>query len=221
MREATTCWWAAGDDALDGGADEDTLDYSASGNGVAVDLGAGTATGGDATADTFAGVEDVQGSTSPDSLTGDAGTNTLIGLDGDDTLSGGGGADDLREGIDILDYQTSPAAVSIDLAGMASGGDAAGDAILSVEGVVGSAFDDTLTGDGGDNFFLGMAGADAIDGGAGIDLANYAFSPKAVTVNLFNGTFTGGDAKGDVLTNIENLAGSAFDDKLRERRPQL
>ena len=206
-----------GDDATDGGTGADTLDYSASANSVAIDLSEGTAVGGDATGDTFAGIENVQGSDYPDELTGDGGDNTLIGLGGDDVLAGGGGADTLSglDGIDIVDYQTSPAAVAIDLStGAASGGDATGDTLVAVEGIVGSPFDDTLTGDSGDNFFLGMAGADTIDGGAGTDLANYFYSAVGVTVNLTSGNTSGGDAKGDVLTGIENLAGSPFDDKL-------
>jgi Ca2+-binding RTX toxin-like protein len=35
-----------------------------------------------------------------------------------------------------------------------------------------------------------------------------------VTVRLWNGTGSGGDAEGDILSGIENLAGSAFDDTL-------
>ena len=107
------------------------------------------------------------------------------------------------------------AAVTVNLAaGTGTGGDAAGDSLDGVEAVIGSAFADTLTGDGGDNFLLGMAGADQIDGGGGTDLANYVFSPAGVTINLTNGTAKGGDAAGDVLTSIENVAGSNLNDTL-------
>ena len=206
-----------GADRLDGGDDGDTLDYKSSGAGVFVDLGAGTALGGDADGDVYAGIENVQGSPLIDGLTGDGGDNVLTGLESDDVLTGAGGGDDLLggDGIDAIDYQASPGAVDIDLAaGTASGGDAAGDSIVEIEAVVGSAFADTLTGDAGDNFFTGMAGADEIHGAGGIDLANYVFSPTAVTINLNNGTMKFGDAKGDVLTGIENLAGSGFGDTI-------
>ncbi len=214
---ADTLTGGQGEDAMDGGGGSDTLAYDASANSVVIDLGAGTAIGGDATGDRFAGIENVRGSAFPDQLTGDASDNTLVGLGDDDVLAGGAGSDELTggDGIDSVDYRTSPASVAIDLAaGSASGGDADGDTISGIEAALGSAFDDTLTGDTGDNFFLGMGGGDTIDGGDGVDLANYFYSPAAVTVNLNTGVSKGGDAAGDVLTGIENLSGSAFDDTL-------
>ena len=51
-----------------------------------------------------------------------------------------------------------------------------------------------------------------MDGGAGIDTASYAGSSAGVTVDLGAGTGTDGDAQGDVLSGIENLTGSNFDD---------
>ena len=43
------------------------------------------------------------------------------------------------------------------------------DALTDVQGVVGSAFNDTLTGSSIDNTILGAAGNDTIDGAAGND----------------------------------------------------
>ena len=42
----------------------------------------------------------------------------------------------------------------------------------------------------------------------------YASSASAVTVNLNTGVFSRGDAAGDTLISIENLAGSGFADRL-------
>ena len=73
---------------------------------------------------------------------------------------------------------------------------------------------DNLTGGAGDDTLTGGAGADILDGGAGVDTASYAGSDQAVTVDLNAGTASGGDAQGDVLSNIENLTGSDYADTL-------
>jgi Ca2+-binding RTX toxin-like protein len=98
--------------------------------------------------------------------------------------------------------------------GSGSGGDAAGDTIANFENVIGSANADNITGDSADNVIEGGAGADTIDGAGGTDTASYAGSTLAVNVSLASGSGTGGDAQGDVLSNIENLIGSDWDDTL-------
>ena len=92
--------------------------------------------------------------------------------------------------------------------------DAQGDTLDSVEGLTGSAHDDTLTGDAGNNVLEGGDGADTLDGGAGIDTASYAGSASRVDVRLSGTVVNHGDATGDTLTNIENLIGSAHNDIL-------
>ncbi|WP_425038084.1 calcium-binding protein [Primorskyibacter sp. S187A] len=81
-----------------------------------------------------------------------------------------------------------------------------------------------LNGGSGDDTLVSGLGADTIDGGSGSDTVSYAggfFGPDlsliqsgAVTVNLMSGTGSGGFAEGDVLTGIENVRGSNFDDIL-------
>ncbi len=173
-----------GSDVIDGGTGIDTADYSASSGGVNVNLATGTGSGGDAAGDTLTGVENLTGSALADSLTGNSGNNVLTGGGGndslfggvgDDTLAGGVGADVLNggEGMDFIDYRTSATAVSINLgAGTASGGDATGDQLGGVDGIFGTAFNDTLigfdnqglSGDVYTNVFFGGAGNDSIDG---------------------------------------------------------
>jgi Ca2+-binding RTX toxin-like protein len=215
-----------GTDLLVGGPGADTMNadgldqlgYPDSDEGVTVDLGAHTASGGDATGDTWVGgVESLEGSNFADTLIGDGKTNLLLGLGDDDVLAGAGGGDALigGSGTDVADYRTSPAAVSVDLTlDVVDGGDAEGDGIISIEGAIGSAFDDTFLGDSGDTVFEGARGADSIDGGAGVDRAEYELSGTAVNVNLNDGTFSGGDADGDALTGIEDLSGSGLGDTL-------
>ena len=234
----------AGADRIDGGSGVDTAGYSMSTDGVTVDLAAGTGTGSDAEGDTLTGIENVSGSDFSDWLYGDGGANalsgwaggdSLVGAAGNDTIDGGFGNDLLRggagadaliggAGVDIADYAASGAGIVVDLAaGTGAGGDAQGDTLQSIENLVGSAFADKLFGDGGANALsggagndelYGGAGADVLDGGSGKDTAGYFSSGAAVTVDLAAGTGSGGDAQGDVLSNIENLGGSVFNDIL-------
>ncbi len=62
----------------------------------------------------------------------------------------------------------------------------------------------------GNDFIEGEAGADAIDGGDGINTVTYSSSSAAVTVNLLVGTASGGDAQGDGLVGIGQVIGSGL-----------
>jgi Ca2+-binding RTX toxin-like protein len=215
-----------GADTLIGGTGTDTATYVDSASGVTVNLASGLGFDGSAEGDTLREVENVTGSFHDDALTGDDGENRLFGSVGDDTLKGGGGADTLdgSTGIDTVAYTDSASAVTVDLlVGSASGGTAEGDTLVDIENLTGSSHDDTLTGDdadnrlsgaGGDDWLKGGGGADTIDGGPGNDTATYLNYGSAVTVNLGSGTGSGGAAQGDVLTEIENLYGTVYDDTL-------
>lgn len=75
---------------------------------------------------------------------------------------------------------------------------------------------DTLNGGWGDDTLIGGAGSDSLDGGTGNNTASYEGSATAVNVYLDTnkGSNSGGDAAGDVLTNIQNVVGSSNDDIL-------
>lgn len=221
---------ATGDDFLSGGAgadeliggyagaaDVDTATYAESPAGVVVNLATGTASGGNATGDTFTEIDAVGGSPYADDLTGDGGDNALTGGAGNDVLTGGLGADILigDQGVDIMSYAASAAAVTVDLAAQTvSGGAATGDVISAIEGAVGSAFADTLTGDAAGNVFMGMGGADVLAGAAGVDSVYYLYSPAGVIVDLAAQTVSGGHATGDVISGFEHALGSNFADVL-------
>ncbi len=81
--------------------------------------------------------------------------------------------------------------------------------------LVGTVADDVIDANDGDDLLIGLAGADRLAGGAGIDTVSYEDSAAAVQISLESGTAFGGDAEGDVLTGIENVIGSAFDDYIR------
>jgi Ca2+-binding RTX toxin-like protein len=220
-----------GADSFIGGAGIDTVSYALSKVGVVVDLGAGTASGGEAEGDTFEGIENVIGTKAGDWITGDDGGNELDGGAGNDTLSGGAGNDVLIGGAgadiliggpgrDAVSYATSRSGVFIDLArGIGSGRDAQGDTFVEIENVIGTNAADTLIGDEGENELYGLAGndlliggggADLLDGGMGVDTASYIGAAEGITVNLRTGTASDGDR----LISIENLVGSGFNDIL-------
>ncbi|WP_161790415.1 beta strand repeat-containing protein, partial [Inquilinus limosus] len=162
----------AGADHLDGGAGVDTASYSDSTAGVTIDLAAGTVAGGTAVGDELVSIESLAGSAFNDTLIGTADANTLSGGAGNDSFVGGAGADRLDggEGADWVLYAASGGGVSVDLgAGTASGGDAAGDVLVSIENLLGSNWGDVLTGSSAANILDGSTGLDTLAGGAGND----------------------------------------------------
>jgi Ca2+-binding RTX toxin-like protein len=107
-----------------------------------------------------------------DRLYGEGGNDTLDGGLGNDYLLGGQGADTLigGAGIDTASYANSWAAVTVDLRSPGIGADAQGDSYNGIENVIGSNFDDRLTGDTGDNTLNGGLGNDILVGGRGQDI---------------------------------------------------
>jgi Ca2+-binding RTX toxin-like protein len=193
----------------------------------------------------------LEGGPGDDSLNGAGGTDRLLGgggldnLDGggrddvlkggheDDFLVGGPGDDSLRGGggLDIAGFPLAPGPVDASLATGQATGDGS-DLISEMEGLVGSEFPDTLTGDDGElnvllggsgndhlaghdgfDYIAGGQGDDTVDGGDGTtDVAGFFDSPTRVQVDLSAGTATGyGD---DTLTNIESVDGSTLNDLL-------
>jgi uncharacterized repeat protein (TIGR01451 family) len=150
-----------GDDKIRGGDGFDYARYDFAGTTVAVSLRAGTASGGDG-ADTLGAIEGVVGSVHADVLTGNDGSNRFVGGAGDDAIRG-------RRRFDytIYDFATGPMVVNL-ASGTSSGPDG-GDTLSAIEGILGSPFDDQLTGDAGANTIGGRTGHDRIIGGDGAD----------------------------------------------------
>ncbi|WP_016832198.1 hypothetical protein, partial [Herbaspirillum lusitanum] len=149
--------------------------------------------------------------------------DNLIGSSFDDTFVANGQANsfDGGAGSDTVSYARSLSAVTVNLSsGVAgSGGSAANDTYANIENLVGSNFDDFLTGAAANKTVLtGGGGGDTLAGAVGNranTYASYAGSAFGVTVDLnaTDGTGTsGGDAAGDKLSLIDNLIGSSFND---------
>lgn len=73
---------------------------------------------------------------------------------------------------------------------------------------------DDILGLGGNDTLVGGAGADTLRGDSGNDTSSYATSLAAVRVDLI-GVNTGGAAQNDILLSVENVTGSAFDDRIK------
>ena len=234
----------AGADQLIGGLGVDRASYAGAALGVAVDLAAGTGIGGDAQGDTLSGIENVLGGDGNDIIQGDAAANMLEGGNGDDQLHGGGGNDTLiggagadqlfgDGGTNTASYRGSTSGVTVDLVTQtASGGDATGDTLNSIQNATGGLGDDILHGNGAANVLMGDAGNDALDGGvgndtieggigadallggAGLDWLSYSHSSGGVTVDLGAGSASGSDAQGDTFSGFENISGGDFADTL-------
>ncbi|WP_342148236.1 calcium-binding protein [Methylorubrum sp. SB2] len=150
-----------GDDVLDGGGGTDTASYRGATDAVVVNLTRGTASGG-AGDDTLIRIENVLGSRFADTLIGNGGRNLFDGGLGDDRIDG-------RDGFDTVTYAIAPRAVTADLqAGHATSGFGT-DRLGSIEGVIGTAFNDKLLGNGVANALSGGAGNDVLNGRLGKD----------------------------------------------------
>lgn len=141
------------------------------------------------------GKETLNGGTKSDLLDGGDGIDTLNGGGGDDVLHGGKGADELKggEGVDEASYRGS-SGVTVNLfLGTASGGDAQGDFLQSIENVTGSGVGDRIIGSLLSNRLDGGSGADTINGASGIDQLiggsgddTFEFGPTALTDATLN-----------------------------------
>jgi len=156
---------------------------------------------------------------------GNALNNVLTGAAGDDILNGGGGQDRLIGGLgsDTASYVTAAAGIVADLAANAvsNDGDGGSDILTSIENLTGSAFNDSLSGDGsanrldggdGDDLLIGRGGNDILRGGDGVDTANYSAAASGIRAQLDTGEVTDGDGGTDYVSGVENIIGTAFND---------
>nr|WP_246728332.1 calcium-binding protein [Microvirga terricola] len=183
----------------------------------------------------FGGDDSVVGGTGQDALFGGGGDDTIRGGAGDDDISPGWGSDivDGGDGFDYVGYGESDKGVNVDL-GLGTVFDPWGsiDRLISIEGVSGTAYNDTLTGNNGNNGFYGEAGndslsgldgddlfspgrgADTILGGSGFDTimySDYAGTGK-LNANLSTGIVIDPWGDTDHVSGIERVRGTGNDD---------
>lgn len=171
------------DDVYDGGEGCDTIDYSASTQGVSIDLEEGIAFGAETGTDTISGFEAASGGSGDDEITGNSGNNVLSGNGGDDRIDG-------QCGHDVI-----------------SGGD--GNDLL----IDGSGEDVVSGGSGDDYLIAALDGDnDIYDGGEGCDTLDYSGTSEGVTVNLVSGTACGLEIGDDAISGFETVQGGSGDD---------
>ncbi|HET8527048.1 MAG TPA: hypothetical protein VFM81_10490, partial [Actinomycetota bacterium] len=144
-----------GVDTIDGGNGFDFVSLDGASGGGTVDLTTGTASAPGITV-SIQRIEGVIGTPFNDMLIGNGADNDFLGLGGDDAIDGGGGFDFVR-------YDFALGRVKTDLRQRSAQGEGA-DALTAVEGVVGGAKDDILTGDGTPNILVGLNGDDRLWG---------------------------------------------------------
>jgi Ca2+-binding RTX toxin-like protein len=183
------------------------------------------------------GIDTLLGGEGNDTLRGGAGADLIDGGIGQDFADYSDSASWVNVNLTLQDGITAQS-------GGGAGNHAEGDTLVGMENIIGSndaTHGDVLTGNTANNHLIGLdgndtlvggsgydtlvggAGADRLDGGTGIrDLADYSASTAWVNVNLTlqNGTTaqTGGGAgnhaEGDILTGIEDVNGSEYDDSI-------
>jgi Ca2+-binding RTX toxin-like protein len=212
-KQADTIFSAGGVDQLFGGAGSDTFIYGASGP-------AGTANGGGGFDSIGTGVGGLHYDFAAVSLVDVEGflftnANCTVDLTGDQI---GAGAITFVKVVGSGN-RLNVSGDHVDLSGVIFADKP--DFVLTIDGeqtvanaLTGSARNDIINGGQLGDVLIGGAGADALNGGGGEDVAVYASSAFAVTVNLAAGNGAGGDAAGDTLVGIEDVVGSIFSDVL-------
>ncbi len=141
--------------------------------------------------------------------TGNALNNTLIGNDAANILNGAAGNDylDGRLGIDSADYITATSAVAVNLnvTTVQNTLGAGSDTLIGIENLLGSNFNDTLTGNAAANVLNGGIGNDNLNGGAGSDTLNGGAGIDTMLGGTGNDTYYVDNA-GDVTTETSTLA---------------
>ncbi len=177
-----------GADILIGGDGTDTASYQSMTTAITLDFKTGMHTG-EATDDSFSGIEVFAGTNFNDTFISDTAAHTFDG----------------KAGIDVVDYSGSASAVNVNLTtGVGSGGDAQGDGYVAIEVVKGSALADTLAsstnghslegGMGNDIYVVGHSGVSVVEmSGQGDDEVRTALTTFSIAgyANVERLTFTG------------------------------
>ena len=149
--------------------------------------------------------ETIRGTEFDDILYGLGGSDFLYGNAGNDRLDGGAGNDLINGGlgVDTASYANAGGRVLVDLSiTTAQNTEGAGtDRLVSIEGLVGSRYDDSLIGNFRNNTILGGAGNDYLTGGGGAD----RLAGGSGADYFFYDRFDNGDVLTDFVSGIDHI----------------
>ena len=172
--------------------------------------------------------DSILGGSNDDTLSGGAGQDSLEGGTGNDYIDGGANNEELRE-LDVAVYANETGPIVVDLGaaiGSQVSGTAGNDTLIDIEGIWGTAFDDSITGDDNwVNIFIDGGGNDTISGGStynpvtdtGLDIAAYYASTESIHAEMHGseGYVTVGlEGTVDELHEIDMVWGSTLGDSL-------
>lgn len=200
-----------GDDRIDGGAGNDTADFSDKTDSVVVTLdrvNVVTAFVDGVAEDTLISIENVSGGAGNDILTGDGLNNVFRGRGGNNTIAGAGGTDtltysDQSQGIVVTLNGSSDSTVQVGLQR---------DTIRSIENIVGGSGNDLIAGDSLANVLSGGAGFDVLEGGGGNDTLNGEDGDDFfVDTSGTRTTISGGAGNDYMELNLASIANGTID----------
>jgi len=169
---------------------------------------------GDFIITTAAGADTIFSGDGDDLINAGPGNDQIIINGGADTINGGAGTDTINFSV-TLNPEADTEGVTVDL----EEGEAGEDELSSIEGVIGTSGNDTLTGDANANILTGLGSSDSLSGGDGVDTlvgdgtdanpvpdgADFATSPDNDAIPAGDDTLVGG-------TGDDQLFGNAGDD---------
>jgi Ca2+-binding RTX toxin-like protein len=156
----------------------------------------------------------LDGGAGNDTITGGSGNNLLTGGAGNDAVTGGAGNDTFIAGLgndtynggtgsDTLDVSAATTGMTVDLLlGFATG--LGTDTVLNFENVIGSAYNDKITGSNSDGYFDGGNGSDDIRGGGGKDTILGGEGNDSLRGGGGNDTISGGNGNDTVRGGAGN-----------------
>jgi Ca2+-binding RTX toxin-like protein len=173
----------------------------------------------------------IGGGAGDDTLDGGAGNDVIDGGDGDDTLIGGVGNDHFSGGDDLdpdtVDYSYATDGLTVFLDPISPSTVVVGlgdtDVLEGIENLIGGSGNDVISGTeatstlaggaGSDTLFAGNGSGVRLDGGEGIDTADFILVSGPVEADIGLGSFFAGPGGGTIV-GIENIVGSVYDDSI-------